>query len=285
MSAKKSFLMSGVAGLALALALATGLASCGDDKDTNNTLPNEPGIPSADALGGFELACVNQNGQVQSQQKKSVPFQQQQSCVQQSGGQQKQKFTFVEKKVADFDVVLDCSMGVLAVGNLGEDADTKFLPVGQNGSVQGTLKFLDEVDDDGKGSGKCWILYEVSFSGTAQCAQQAGTVPQPQPTFTILPQPGVSSSPGPTPSATSSPGSSGKLDLTTTITFGSTTLQALDQAGIAGLPMTPQPSPSPSPSPSPRPSPTATATVRPIKVCIVDNPCPIEGKASLSCGE
>jgi hypothetical protein len=209
--------------------------------------------------------------------------------VQQSAGTPKQQFTFVNSKVADFDVQLDCDNNRVIVRTKGPDVQQQTLPIFSDGSINGTLRFKNQVADDGKGTGQCWLEYLVSFSGKATCE-------------TTTPDPTASPTPGQTPSQKG-------LSLTTEVSFDQTTLDALQQAGIgvegpAPSPspsdsVTPSPSPSesaspapsqsPSPSPSPSPTivpsptPSPSISVQPIKVCKVEDPCPIENKTDLSC--
>jgi hypothetical protein len=257
------------------------LAGCGDDTSSN------PAPPSAEALGGFSLDCGT--SAAGAQQAKQVPFQQQQSCVSQNP--QAQKFTFKNSKVANFNVQLDCANNRVVVQGTGGDTDSQTLPILSDGSVDGQLTFQQQVASDGLGGTNCWVQYVVNVTGQTSCN------PTPAPSAT--------------PGATSAQQSS--LQLTTTVSFEPTTADQLRAAGIdtstgsqpgeaapspspspsASASPSPSPSPSPSvtPSPSPTPSstvtpgPTPSASVTPSLVCQVQDPCPIESKADLSCSQ
>jgi hypothetical protein len=264
------------------------LSGCGEENGTSLNAP-----PSAANLGGFNIGCGDTStastdpSSSQGQQQKNVPFQQQQSCVQQSSpNQQQQQIKFVGQKVADFDVKMDCVNRVVRVASKGKDKQSQTIPIQSDGTVKGALRFKQEVADDGKGTGQCWLEYVVNFDGKATC-----DVPAPTPSSGPSPSPSSSPNPAPTPTAK-------KLDLTTQIDFAATTLSELERAGVAGpgpsptpaptaeASPTPSPSPSPSPSMTPSPTPTPTFTVSPaVKVCKVENPCPIEGKTDVSCGQ
>jgi hypothetical protein len=197
-------------------------------------------------------------------------MQQQQSCVQQSNGQD-QKITFKDGKVSDFDFDLDCEHRVVVITHKAT-GKSKNLAIHSDGTVNGTVEFVQDVADDGKGTSNCFLDFRVDFSGTAECPADTST----------------------------SVGK--KLTMNATVNFDEPTDQQLREAGIEpgpgpsqqpGQAPTTQPSPSASPSggpsttPSPSPTPTSTFTVTPstTKVCKVDNICPVEGKVDLSCGQ
>lgn len=303
--------------LALALCAGATLYGCG-----NETTDLTSDAPSAAALGGFTFDC--ENGSSSQQQSKQVPFQQQQTCTQPDNAQQQQTLKFTEQKLSDFEVQLDCSDRVVRVKNKGEDEEEKSLPIQSDGKVQGQLQYVQQIADDGKGNQNCWIEYRVNFDGKASCEANTSATPTSTPTTSPSPTASPSTSPSPTSTPTTmalaflddnsgtgnSAGTAGeqKLELTTTVEFAPTSTQALEQAGIeiegGDQPgSTPTPSPSTSPSVSPTaspttsasptstptmtttPTPTTTATVTPVKVCMVENPCPVVGKTEFSCGQ
>ncbi|MBC7690842.1 MAG: hypothetical protein H7222_03680 [Methylotenera sp.] len=287
MMKKKSFMLAGV------IAAAT-LAGCGNN-DSQDLTTNGGGTtsPSATSLGGFALNCEDQNGSNQQGQQKQVPYQQQQSCTQQQSStspvQQKQKLTFKDSKVSDFDVTLACDRRVVVVKNKGFDQKEQTIPISSDGSVKGTLSFQQQIQNDGKGHNQCYIGYVVNFDGKTNCS------PQPTPTATLTATPPSSSNPG-----------QKSLQFTTVVDFRETNSAELRAAGISlgqqpGTVPSPTPTPSVSPSVTPSASPsvtpsatptpsvtptaTPTVTVTPVEICVVTDPCPIEGKGDLSCGQ
>lgn len=256
-----------MAGTTLALA---GLAfgACGNDSTTSNTPPSS-GTAAATDLGNFNMSC---NGQSTQGQQKQVPFQQQQQS-----GCKKQSFQFQQQKVGDYDVDLDCGAKQVVVKSKGFDQQQQAIPIQSDGTVKGKVQYQQQLQNDGKGNQVCWVQYAVDFDGKAQCG-------------------GSQISPQPTPSA------SPALKLTTTVSFQQADPNQLQQAGVEGPIVNPNgspspepsaspspspsvsPSPSPSPSASPSPSMTPTPSGTPVVICVVDDPCPLQGSTDLSCG-
>jgi hypothetical protein len=269
-------------------ALAGALSSCNDD---DNAAAAPPPL-NAEALGGVNFNCGD-GSQQQQQSTQQVPFQKDPACTP-AQNTPAQKFEFQQSKLADFDIRLDCEDRQVVIQTRGRDSRTQTLPIAFDDTVNGQIEMVNQVADDGKGTGACWVGYLITFSGKANCS---GSI------VTTAADESPMASPSPSASAMA-PGQS-SLQLTASVDFQPTTADELSSLGIdvSGQQpgATPSPSPSitgspapspttsmsPSPSPSPTtsmsPSPSPTVSVTPVKFCTVDNACPLIGDSTLSC--
>ena len=264
---------------------ATSFISCGND---SNTLAPPPAslsplgstVSLACQLGGSPAVGASAGTtQGQNSKQQQIPFQRKPECLQQQNNpsSQQQQLTFTDSKVSDFDFSVDCVQRRVFVRSKGRDQETSTLPIASDGSVVGELDFLNQLSNDGKGSGTCWAGYKVTFNGKVDCdAQKPGT-------------------------STKNP-DYGKVSINAEVAFRQSSSLQLQQSGIASMDsivpassnatietpgtvpsLAPSPSPSASPRPSDIPTPTATVIVTPVRVCIIENPCPIVGKVDLTC--
>ena len=280
---------------------AVSMSSCGNDAGTSLAPPTTTQLGGtvnlACALGGSPAGGTGtgtQQGQNSKQQQ--IPFQQKPECQQQqqnNPAQQQQQLTFAGSKVSDFDISVDCVQRRVVVRSKGQDQKPSSLPIRSDGTVVGELNFINGLENDGKGSGSCWVGYKVAFNGKVDCNANKPGTSEKNPEF-------------------------GKVRLDAEVAFNQTSAFELQQAGIASMGdvttgtgvdtgtgtstgsgttpgIVPSPSPSasvtstPTPTPSasvtvtPVPIPVPSSTITPIRVCIIDNPCPVVGKADLTC--
>ncbi len=286
-----------VSGTVLLAALgAVSMSSCGNDASTSLAPPTPTQLGGtvnlACALGGSPAGgsgTGTQQGQSSKQQQ--IPFQQKPECQQQqqnNPAQQQQQLTFAGSKVSDFDISVDCVQRRVVVRSKGQDQKTSSLPIRSDGTVVGELNFINGLENDGKGSGSCWVGYKVAFNGKVDCNANKPGTSEKNPEF-------------------------GKVSLSAEVAFNQTNSFELQQAGIASIGddvttgtavdtgsgnvagIVPSPSPSASSTPTPTPTPSASvtltpvpiplpsSTITPIRVCIIENPCPVVGKADLTC--
>jgi hypothetical protein len=291
------------------------VVSCSDQVSQNaGTAPNNPN-PSSTAvasvnIGNFDVSCGQQSSIGQQSQK--VPFQQHE----QEGCNSKHNIKFSHSQVSDFDVNLECDLDRVVVKNKGVDSKESTFPIQSDGSVNGQMQYLQQIDDDGRGHPYCWVEYVVSFNGKAHCNHSFDMNTAP-PSYSRA---DTSISPSPTPSTAAN-----YLELNTLVSLQNTTPEALVMAGIAdsstatpNLPssfetlpsafsptpsvtpsITPKPTHSPTPfftptpisppsiNPTPHPTgshtPLPTPTLVPVTICVVDNPCPESCSTNISC--
>ena len=253
-----------------------GCGSSSSSTPSSQSTPPAPDMPpaspnaSTNATGDFNFSC----GSGSNQQQQQSGFSPQQSCVENPGP--KQQLHFPQMGVSDFDVRLDCDNRIVFIKNNGVDSGAQqSLPIQDDGTVSGSLKFNHQLDDDGRGHQSCFVLVIVSFEGKAVCPVLG---PETQ-----------------------------SLTLSSEVSFQNTNSQNLTAAGITpdSIPqnrtiapsptITPSPSPSASPSPhpsgSPSPHPTPSSSVQPvpiivitpIPICVIENPCPLLGNVDLKC--
>jgi hypothetical protein len=287
------------------------LAGCGM-MDPKDLLDGEHTSPSMlhDDTGSYNMSCGGRGG---SSYAKQAPFKQ---SAQNSSCKPSQKFEFPQKKVADYDVDLDCSGRRVVVHNRGADQKQQELPIQSNGKVQGKLQYQQAVQNDGKGNQQCWVKYDVDFNGKAECGGSAQT-----PSY-----PGVRAR------------QNDRLMLETRVSFKKADLSELRSSGFAdshGPGQNPDQDPDqnpgqqpgqnpgqnpdqnpdqnpgqnpgqhPSPTPThthpggqhppidqnpptgqhPHPYPNPMPTQKPIVVCDVEDSCPMVGSTDMSCGD
>ena len=258
------------------LVLVSFIHGCGsnnsDSPPAQSTTPVSPDMPVAspnattNTTGDFNFSC----GSSTSNQQQQSHFNPQQSCQENPGP--KQPLHFPQMGISDFDVRLDCDNRRVFIKNNGIDSSPQqSLPIQDDGTVSGSLRFNHQLDDDGKGHQSCFVLVIVSFDGRAVCPVLG---PETQ-----------------------------SLALSTEVTFQNTNADNLAAAGITpdSVPQNrsraPSPSPFPSESPSPHPSmspsphptpsfsvqPVPIIVITPIPICVIENPCPLTGDINLTC--
>jgi hypothetical protein len=218
-------------------------------------------------LGGFNLNC---KGGMQQQQSS---YQQQDNCGK-SYGQATQSFEFVESKVSDFDLKLDCDNRYVSAQTKGQTSQQAYFPIEQDGSVKGKMNYQQQMQSDGKGNQQCYVELEVDFDGKANCGRQESPEQQQQ-----------------------------QLSLNTKVNFKQSQAQDISSddplASVVDASAVPNPYPGPVPNPYPRTgddngygnsnsndrggASEPTPRVVRKKVCVVENPCPIVSKTNMSC--
>jgi hypothetical protein len=193
----------------------------------------------------------DEGGQGQSSQQKQIRFSKQSQS--QNGFERcdEPDFEYKGAQVVNLDMNLDCDNQQVVVKNKGFDGKQKQIPIQNDGSVDGSLEFQQQLHDDGKGNKSCWIEYVAAIKGKAQCGTPQSVAQK-------------------------------SLQVQAQVKFNPSNQQKLSEAGVINTASS-APNPDPSQSPNLPPGTSGSVVYVPVKYCEIENPCPIEGKSDYSC--